>query len=544
MKLLFSRLRGLLLVILSSKQLLFILSFLLSIIVLEVYVDGSELVSPIRTIGCVAILSLLFVLILLLTVFILGLLNKNDLKSSVSQKGVGGLNVSYVFIIIVAAVLISALRIYVDLKQEVAFRGSQFCSTQNECDMELYVTEEPKEYHEYLRLNMSTLEDADGGIEISVPRTIDISLGSVCNVVGKLEEPKSFDDFDYVSYLRRQRIYYTIPFPSIECFSVEDRRKGSDLRNWLVDMKSELIQILEKNIPEPQVSLLAGILFGERRLFSDDFDFALKSTGTTHIVAASGYNVTILILLVEKLFRFLSKKWRIVASIFVIWCFCLLSGISPSIVRATIMGTLFLLSVFVGNKGNIHNIFFMSIAIFLFLDPRILFSIGFQFSVLSVIGLLYLAPILEIVVLKFFSELFHSFIREYLVGTLSCTLFVLPLSVYVFGKLSYVSVLANMLILPVLESTMVLGVLGLVVWFISPFLGNLLFLLSWVQLKYFEIIVIWLSSISGVVLMVDITDKPVVLVLIYVFLFILIVRFYPDDGENYYLSRSSVESIG
>lgn len=325
-------------------------------------------------------------------------------------------------------------------------------------------------------------------------------------------------------------------FPQIEC---SGERKGFILQNILVDFKQNLNKTISDNLKEPQSSLLMGIIFGQDRLFSEKFDANVRMAGVSHIVAASGYNITILILAGSKIFKFFPFKLRLFLLLTLIWGFCILSGLSSSITRACIMTSISLLGMFLGRKNTIHITLPLACFVFVLVDPKIVFNIGFQLSVVATLGLIYLQPTFSNISKKLFGKSL-SFLEDTLFPTLSCTLTTLPITIYTFKTLSIWAVIANCLILPVIETTMFLGVLGIVFSKFVSLLSAIFFEMVNVQLKYLELVVnvigeigwgYWeLENVGGVV--------PIVIA---VFLILLCIYFYPVENEshNYYFKISS-----
>jgi ComEC/Rec2-related protein len=368
----------------------------------------------------------------------------------------------------------------------------------------------------------------------------DLKIGDLCNIYSRIERPENFDDFDYVRYLKNKNIYLKSSNIKINsCSNKITIKKVSDIFLWLKRnlriLRIELTEQVERYLPEPQASLLIGILFGSERAFSDQFEEQLRISGTTHIIAASGYNVTILILACDKILNFIKKKYRLLISFVLIWLYCILSGLGASILRATMMGSITILALLSGNVRNTHILVPSGVFLLLLIDPKIIFDIGFQLSILATLGLIYILPSIESVVEKIFKiQSVPQFFEENLLGTISCTLSTLPISISIFGKVSLVSVFANVLVLPLTESTMLYGTLALLGSFLAKNFSEVLFSTPYIQLKIFQRIVEFFGSISWGY--VDVNTSWVGL-LIGLFLFVFCIYFYPLDKENYYVKR-------
>jgi competence protein ComEC len=385
---------------------------------------------------------------------------------------------------------------------------------------------------EPLEVNGVILSQKGNEILVKIKKYQEIKIGDICTFRGTFKIPENFDDFAYQDYLKNNNIYLTMEFPNITC---NGARGGFWLQNKLVDFKNNLNKIIADNLKEPQSSLLMGIIFGQDRLFSESFDNNIRIAGVSHIVAASGYNITILLIAGNQLFKLFPHKIKITFLLLLIWLFCILSGLSPSIVRACIMTTISLLALFLGKKNSIHISLPLASCIFVIIDPKILFNVGFQLSVVSTAGLIYLQPTLTHISEILFRKKI-PFLSDVLFPTLSCTIATLPVTIATFNTISIWSIVANCLILPVIETTMFFGILGICFSNILVFLSKFFFEIANVQLKYFELVVntirslnfgYWeLSSVSII--------APIAIVVITI---LLCIYYYPVENEdhNYYL---------
>jgi len=402
-------------------------------------------------------------------------------------------------------------------------------------EKQTYNTIEVKPVSDIL-IDENTLKQGSEKFLIKIKKYHDPKMGEVCNIKGLFKMPENFVDFNYKDYLKNNNIYLLMEFPEMEC---EGERGGFFLQNILVDFKQKLNKVISENLKEPQSSLMMGIIFGQDRLFSEKFDDNVRMAGVSHIVAASGYNITILILAGSKLLKFLPLKLRLFLLLFLIWGFCILSGLSPSIVRACIMTSIAMVAMILGKKNTIHITLPLAAFIFVLIDPKIVFNVGFQLSVVATLGLVYLQPALSNIWKKLFKKS-SGFAKDTLLTTLSCTLTTLPITIYTFGTVSVWAVVANCLILPVVESTMFLGIFGLIFLNVFPLLSVLLFEASNIQLKYFELVVNLIGKVGWGYWELE-KVGIIIPIVICVILILLCIYFYPveDENHNFYLKISS-----
>ncbi len=295
------------------------------------------------------------------------------------------------------------------------------------------------------------------------------------------------------------------------------------------------------SIPEPEASLLVGILIGGNRFFPDYFMNAFRVTGTSHIISASGYNLTILLIGLEGLFRKLHRYVKIVIFIIFIIIYMFLAGLAIPIIRAGIMTIIMLISILLGQKAEISVVIAWSVWLMLIMDLNILKSVSFQLSLFSTLGLIYLYPILYALSVKAFSKFSTKFTKvkilktlykEYFLTTLSCTLFTLPIVSWHFKKVSILSIWVNILVLPVIEDVSLWGILGIVSQKLFPHGFNVFLLVSWTLLHYFQKVILLFSKFKFAYIYI----KPSLIIVYSLGLFLFLLYFYPKASEygNFY----------
>lgn len=231
----------------------------------------------------------------------------------------------------------------------------------------------------------------------------------------------------------------------------------SYVRRWAVTR-------LEQTLPEPEASLAVGILLGVRRRMPTEFYNELVKTGTLHIIAASGFNVMVVgSALMAILSRLVGKMGGIAGGIVGIWLYVVLAGASASVVRAGIMGSLTLMAYYWGRPSEAQRLLWVTAGVMLLINPLYIVDVGFQLSVAATWGLLYVQPWLQILKSKILQFSNGGVIDDYLFPTLAASVATAPVILYHFGRISLISPLANLLILPVVPLAMMLSALTLIV---------------------------------------------------------------------------------
>ncbi|MEK7616145.1 MAG: ComEC/Rec2 family competence protein [Patescibacteria group bacterium] len=241
---------------------------------------------------------------------------------------------------------------------------------------------------------------------------------------------------------------------------------------------------VNRTVPQPVSALIGGVLVGARSQLPKDIVEDFRRTGLSHIMAISGYNISIIsVILMNMLASLISRRRAFWAVLGILLVFTILTGLQASVIRAAIMGLFALFAQHMGRVPTPMHALVIAAAIMVGFDPLILrFDIGFQLSVLATLGILTLAPRLQT---KF---------PEVVAVTISAQLFVLPLIIYYFHTISLISLPANILILPLIPALMLLGfAAGMTSWI--PLIGPVVGFLAWTLGKMILLVVHWFASI-------------------------------------------------
>ena len=316
----------------------------------------------------------------------------------------------------------------------------------------------------------------DGKILVITRKYPSFHYGNEILVDGIINIPYDSADFKYSNYLSRFGIYSVIKYPEIE---IIQKFSGNFILSFLYNLKHLLVNVINRILPEPASAFLVGLLFGVKQNIPKDLLADFSTTGLTHIIALSGFNITIIAGALMSLMKRLPLKLRINLTILAIIAFVLLTGASPSVTRAAIMGMLILLATFLGRTSDITISLLLTAVVMIGINPKILFfDIGFQLSFLATVGIIYLHPILYDMLPKWLSV-----IRDFLSPTLSALFWVLPIIAFNFNSVSLIAPIANVLVLPLIPISMGLGFGALVLGLININLGILAGLIAWIPLK-------------------------------------------------------------
>jgi len=331
------------------------------------------------------------------------------------------------------------------------------------------IIDEPDERQENQKLNIKIKQEKE---EVEILATLDFSerylYGDEVKVEGVLERSENFltdqgKVFDYINYLRKDRIEFVMYYPEVRILS---RGGGSAIRRALFSVKNAFLEHIDANIKVPESLLLGGLILGERGAFSEELRQQFIDTGTIHIVALSGYNVTIVAEWFIKFFEFLPGVMSIWAGILAIFLFVLMTGAPATAVRAGVMAVLALIARATGRNYDVARALILAGVLMVIINPMILrYDASFQLSFIATVAVIFLAPKF----MKYFQWVPKSFgLRDVVAVTCAAYIFVLPMILYKMGNLSLTALPANILILPFIPATMLLGFftgLAGIVWY-------------------------------------------------------------------------------
>ena len=273
---------------------------------------------------------------------------------------------------------------------------------------------------------------AEGNIYITLKGDVEVKRADILAVEGKLS-----DGFGtYAGYMYRPKIK-----------SIRRAEPGDlilNVRNWFADRIKRLIS-------ETEASLGLSYLLGMKTGLSEEFADNLRTVGLTHIVVASGAHLSILVEVARKIFGRLSRFAGLLFSVLFVVFFMSMVGWTPSIMRAGVMAILSLITWYVGRKIVAWRLILLVMAFTLMLEPSFVMNLGWLLSFASFAGIMILGPKMS---KFFFGEREPGFVASTVMTTIAATLMTLPITLYYFGTVSLISVIANLLILPTLPIAM------------------------------------------------------------------------------------------
>jgi len=373
-----------------------------------------------------------------------------------------------------------------------------FIAWYNDRDYETLVTgvliEPPdvRDTYQNLRLQVESVDTGNpeplpvsGLLLARLPANENYRYGDRLRLRGSLKTPSENEEFSYRDYLARYGIHSLMT--NAEATRLPGRG-GNALMTVVYALKSRALENIYRIFPDPEASLLAGILLGVDNGLPPGLQQAFKDTGTAHIIAISGFNIAIIAGLFFSLFgRLLGQRRGALTAVLGIVIYTILVGADAAVVRAAIMGTFSLFARQIGRRQDGLNTLTFTGALMAAWNPLVLGDVGFQLSFGATLGLiLYAQPMQDWFVALMTRHFEPSMARriaagvgEYFLFTLAAQLTTLPVMTYHFKRISLIALIANPFILPVQPPVMIVSGLALLTSLVSLPLGQMVALAAW-----------------------------------------------------------------
>jgi len=328
-----------------------------------------------------------------------------------------------------------------------------------------------------------------GAILVLTDRYLPVKYGNEVSVSGAVSRPESFETdlgrtFNYPGYLAARGITHSIYFAEVAVLKSDG---GNPVIAELLETKMMMLKTIEQFLAEPHAGLAEGLLLGVKRALGEELETTFRRTGIIHIVVLSGYNIMLVVAFVLYVLSFIFPwRLRLVFGLLAIVGFALMVGLSATVVRASLMAAIALAARSFGKTHSVVRALFVAAFAMLLINPYLLvFDPGFQLSFLATLGLITFGEKLQ-ERLTMVPTLIG--VREFLSATLATQLFVLPILLYQIGEFSLVSVIVNVLVLPMVPVAMLATFVMVVVSLISAPLAVAVSYVAYLALTYIVLI--------------------------------------------------------
>lgn len=353
-----------------------------------------------------------------------------------------------------------------------------------------------------------------GRVRLKLRRQVDVRYGQQATATGRLTTPPDFEDFSYREYLARKEIHSVLNSPRFFPEPAGARLLGNPLLRLLYGVRARGEAFLLRGLPEPYAGLAAGILLGIQAGIPDDLYEQFNATGSSHVIVISGSNVALVAGIITGVAgRLLGRRRALLPVLAGIALYVLLVGGDAAVLRAGVMGALVALAAALDRRSTALVSLAFACAMMVLLNPPALWDVGLQLSSSATAGLILFQPPLSEAYRRFTQTWGHrldpaarwqaagrqisGFFNEGLVVTLAASISTLPLVIFYFGRLSAVSLLTNVLILPLQPLIMLGGSAALVAGLLAGGWATPLLWLPWLGLAWTVGVVEWTADLPG-----------------------------------------------
>ncbi len=344
-----------------------------------------------------------------------------------------------------------------------------------------------------------------GKVLVNIFRDLEINYGDDVLLAGKLHPPFDFSadkKFSYGEYLKQKGIHLILSVRKQGRVDILRSHQGNRIQEIALDARKKLKSVLTQHLKKNAAGIMNALILGERYDISKDIKDLFIKTGTAHILAISGFNVGIvafLIFLVLKVLRF-KRNAQYFLTILILIFYALLTGAQASVVRATIMAVVFLFSFLVERETDSLNSLALAALIILGWNPFNLFDVGFQLSFMSVFFIIQGFPRLWGGITRRWNNLTFKpaiFLLQSLSVSIVAWVGVAGLIAYYFHIVTPITILANLIIIPLTSLNTALGLGLMFVGLVCPSLAFVFEACIDLTLNLMMALIYFLSKVPG-----------------------------------------------
>ncbi|HEY9059655.1 MAG TPA: DNA internalization-related competence protein ComEC/Rec2 [Pseudobacteroides sp.] len=388
-----------------------------------------------------------------------------------------------------------------------------------------------------------------GKLLVTVPNKDDtpiLEYGMDLTVNGKISIPDGKripGGFDYRRHLLKSGVSATV-YTRGDSIKFMDSSSVNPFVKVGMDLRKRIIGTIKPCLPKEQAALLCGMLIGFTEDMSDEMVDAFSDAGLSHLTAVSGMNIAFIVFPLVFVFKRmrLSQKASNITIIGILIMFLFITGFSPSVTRAVIMAVIILIGQLLRRETDIYTSISFALILLLLYNPYTLFDIGFQLSFAATLSLVLFYKYIKS---KLDFKFLPSFVSDVMAATLAAQLGVVPISTMYFNKISIISLISNLVVVPLVEVITILGIIMVIIGQISTFPAELLGLVCNTFLSF----ILYVAKISSEIpfAVIKITTPSIFGLLIYYLCIIYFLWLKPTYEINlkprYYVISISIITL-
>jgi ComEC/Rec2-related protein len=396
------------------------------------------------------------------------------------------------------------------------------------CTGEFVVVEQPENHGDYYSTTLQTINCGDLKKNSKIAVTFssgEMHLGEYLNAKVKLSSlQESSAKYSYYSNNILLRGYVK---------SHKSLEKSDFVLKTLGNIRSYIKESIFEIYGNPEAATMVALLTGNKGYFTNDFYANVKSAGVAHVMVVSGMHLSVIVALALYLTKklFYNRYFKALLILFVTLSVMAVCGFTMSIMRAGITYIIMALALIIGRENTPENTLGAAVSLILLFDPFAIKNVAFLLSVLSTFAILVVAlPASEYITQNILKKPFFAPIVSSVLISFSALVFTSPITIYVFGYVSNVSVITNLLTSLAVSVAMYLCILG----FLIPFLKPLLFFLSSMVVKYINFVINYFGELPFATIN---TPKWLAFVMVGVIVLILWLLIACKEKQNVLLLR-------
>ncbi|MDH7445483.1 ComEC/Rec2 family competence protein [Aquimarina sp. 2201CG14-23] len=376
-------------------------------------------------------------------------------------------------------------------------------SLENPVTLSFHIKErlKPTSYYEKYVITLVSLEKnaVTGNMLFQIPKDslkASLTIGDSYIIYAQIKPistPLNPNQFDYANYLSKQYIFHVVTTDSKLLISTNNPIiSAHSIAHYI---RANINQKLSFYFNNKQLSIINALLLGQRQDIDKNTFIDYRDAGAIHILAVSGLHIGILLMILNLILKPLErlKKYgkavKTILIILLLWCFAVIAGLSPSVLRAVTMFSFIAIGMYTNSRTSIYNALIISMFLLLCVQPLLLFSVGFQLSYIAVFSIVWIQPSLASIYRPTFY--LDNILWDTFTVTIAAQLGLLPLSLYYFHQFPLLFFVANLIIIPVLGIILGYGILVII-------LGILQLLPNWLAIIFGDCINVMNNTVHWV----------------------------------------------
>lgn len=417
------------------------------------------------------------------------------------------------------------------IKEKQSIIKPFFDNKKHEIILEIIKTEKIDEFNKQYKSKLLQIWDSKINKKIffslNVPINYELEKWNIIKIESKLYEYINFEDFWYKNYMLTQNNFFNT---YIKQYLLIKAKEVNIIEKNIINFRKFLLNTINQIYPKEEAIFLWWILIWARENLWEELKQDFNNSWLTHIIAVSGFNITILILFLTFILQYFPKYIKtLFISIFIAF-FVILVGDTAPVIRAAIMWLIWYYIIVSWRKWNILSIIIFTLIIMTINSPLSLnYDISFHLSFLAVLWIIYTQ--------KYFDKLFYFLpstfeIKSAFTLTLWALCFSLPIIILNFGKLSILSPLANIGVAWTIPFAMIFGFLSIFVYYVYPIAWIIVWYITWILLKWNITIIHFFGGLEWNIINFDLWIYKYHLELLYFIILIFLLIIFREKNKK------------